>query len=52
MKQIVITIAMLALALALVIGVIIPLLQHGRETGNSAVIKGQAALPKIEQILR
>jgi hypothetical protein len=52
MKQIVITVALLAIALALVIGVIIPLFQHGAETGNNAVAKGSSAIPRIEQILK
>ncbi|EGD47783.1 hypothetical protein Cpap_2186 [Ruminiclostridium papyrosolvens DSM 2782] len=51
MKQVIITIIMLAIALALVIGVIIPLLRHGAKTGNLAVTKGYGALPRIENIL-
>lgn len=51
MKQVIITIIMLAIALALVIGVIVPLLSHGAETGNLAVTKGYGALPHIENIL-
>lgn len=52
MKQIIITIAMLAIALALVIGVIIPILEHGAETGNSAAAGAKTAVPRIEQILK
>ncbi len=52
MKQILITIAMLSIALALVIGVIVPLLTHGGETGNDAVLKGEAAITRIGQVLK
>lgn len=52
MKQIILTITMLAIALALVIGVIIPLLEHGADTGKTAVIGGQTILPRIEQLLK
>lgn len=52
MKQIIITIAMLSIALALVIGVIVPLLTHGGETGDSAILKGEATITKIGQVLK
>lgn len=52
MKQIIITIAMLAIALALVIGVIVPFLEHGADTGRAAVTRGDAAMPRLEQILK
>ncbi len=51
MKQVIITIIMLAIALALVIGVIVPLIRHGAESGNLAVTNGYSALPRIESIL-
>ena len=52
MKQILITIAMLSIALALVIGVIAPLLTHGAETGNDAVLKGESAVIRIGQVFK
>ncbi|WP_173585579.1 hypothetical protein [Ruminiclostridium josui] len=51
MKQVIITIIMLAIALALVIGVIVPLISHGAEMGSHTVNKGYSALPHIESIL-
>lgn len=52
MKQIVITIIMLSIALALIIGVIIPIFGHGANTGNTATLKGQAAITKIGQVIK
>lgn len=52
MKQIIMAISMLAIAMALVIGVVVPLMRHGAETGDSAVTKGHNAIPRLEQILR
>ncbi len=52
MKQIVITILMLSIALALIIGVIIPIFGHGANTGNIAVLKGQAAVTRIGQVIK
>lgn len=51
MKQIFITIAMLAIALALVIGVVVPIFKHGTSTGNKAILEGQATITRIEQML-
>ncbi|AEY64403.1 hypothetical protein [Clostridium sp. BNL1100] len=51
MKQVIITIIMMAIALALVIGAVVPLIRHGAETGNLAVTKGYSVLPHIENIL-
>lgn len=52
MKQILITIIMLSTALALIIGVIVPIMKHGGETGEMAVLKGEAAASRIGGILR
>ncbi|HEX2925918.1 MAG TPA: hypothetical protein VHP38_06625 [Ruminiclostridium sp.] len=52
MKQIIISIAMLAIALALVIGVVVPLMEHGAETGNRSVTEGYNASPRLEDILK
>ncbi len=51
MKQVIITIVMLAIALALVIGVVVPLMRHGAGTGSIAVTRGQDVLPRLENIL-
>ncbi len=51
MKQVIITIVMLAIALALVIGVVVPLMRHGAGTGSTAVTRGQDVLPRLENIL-
>lgn len=51
MKQILITIIMLAIALALIIGVIVPIFAHGAETGTNSVAKGRTVITRIEQIL-
>jgi hypothetical protein len=52
MKQIIITIIMLSIALVLIIGVIIPIFEHGAYTGNTAVLKGQAAITKIGRVIQ
>lgn len=52
MKQIIISVAMLAVALALVIGVIVPIFAHSSETGSSAVSKGNVAQVKLEAIIK
>jgi hypothetical protein len=52
MKQIIITISMLAIALALITGVIIPLSEHCRETGANAVVQGHASITGIGQLLK
>jgi len=52
MKQVLITITMLAIALALVIGVIVPIFKHSAETGNATVLKGEATLTRIAQVLK
>ncbi len=52
MKQIIITITLLSIALALIIGVIVPIFEHGAETGSAAVTKGEATITRIEQVLR
>lgn len=52
MKQILITVAMLAIALALVIGVVVPIFEHGANTGNNAVLKGQATITRLVQVLK
>jgi hypothetical protein len=51
MKQIVIAICMLAIALALVIGTVIPIFSHGAVSCRNAVTQGRTALPLIEQVL-
>ncbi|HEY5586475.1 MAG TPA: hypothetical protein VIK78_18535 [Ruminiclostridium sp.] len=52
MKQILITIMMLAIALALVIGVVVPIFKHGASTGDNAILKGQSTMTRIGQVLR
>lgn len=52
MKQILITISMLAISLALIIGVIVPIFKHGAETGNAAVANGEATITKIGQVIK
>jgi hypothetical protein len=52
MKQILITISMLAIALALVIGVIVPIFKHGAKTGDTAVLKAEATITRIGQVLK
>jgi len=52
MKQILITITMLSIALALVIGIIVPIIKHGGETGNTAVLKGETVITRIGQVLK
>lgn len=52
MKQLLITITMLSIALALIIGIIVPIVKHGGETGNTAVSKGKAEITRIGQVLR
>lgn len=52
MKQILISITMLSIALALLIGIIVPIIKHGGETGNNAVLKGSAEITRIGQVLR
>ncbi len=52
MKQVIITIIMLAVALALVIRVVVPLMKHGAGMGSSAVSGGQDVLPRLENILK
>ena len=51
MKQIIISIALFALALALVIGVILPLTGHGKTMGESACERGEAASIRLESII-
>jgi hypothetical protein len=51
MKQIVTSVCMLAIALALVIGVVVPIFLHGADSGSKAVERGRNALPLIEQVL-
>lgn len=51
MKQVIITITMLAIALALIIGVVVPLMGHGDRTGNIAVTRGHDVLTRLENIL-
>lgn len=52
MKQIMLTIIMLAIALALVIAVIIPISTHSAEVGGNAVLKGQSVIVRFSQVLR
>lgn len=52
MKQIIISIIMLSIALALVIGVIIPIFEHSANTGHTAVMKGNNAISRIGQVVR
>lgn len=52
MKQIIITISLLAIALVLIIGVVIPLLEHGAETGHQAVTRAQASITAIGRIIK
>ncbi len=52
MKQIILTVMLLAIALALILSVVIPLFQHGSDTGNNAVTNGRANIQKVGQILK
>ncbi|MHB8062597.1 MAG: hypothetical protein ACYDG2_08190 [Ruminiclostridium sp.] len=52
MKQILITITMLAIALALIIGVIVPIFKHGAEMGDTAVSRGESIIARIGQVLK
>ena len=51
MKQIIISIALFALAMALVLGVIMPLSRHGKTMGESALDRGEAASIRLESIV-
>lgn len=51
-KQIIISIALLAIALALIIGVIIPLFEHGTTAGQKAVLRGEAVITRIDAVIR
>ncbi len=51
MKQIILSIAMLAIALALVIGVIVPFYEHGAEQGDKASEQGRLVLTRLGNIL-
>lgn len=51
MKQIIIAISMLAIGLALIIGVVIPIFECGESTGDSAVLKGHAVITRVGQLM-
>lgn len=51
-KKIIISVIALAMGLALIISVSIPILSYVRETGNSAFQKGKTISPFVEQILK
>lgn len=46
-KQIMLSIILLAVALALVIGVIIPLFEHGADTGDKANTQGRLVIERV-----
>ncbi len=50
-KQILLSVILLAVAFALIIGVVIPLLEHGAGTGNEAIIQGRIVLSKVGNLL-
>lgn len=50
MKQIILSVAILAIALALVIGVIVPFCEHGAEQGDKASEQGRLVLTRIDNI--
>lgn len=50
-KQIILSIAMLAIALALVIGIIVPFYEHGAEQGDKASEQGRIVLTRLGNIL-
>lgn len=50
-KQIIISVALFALAMALVIGIIMPLSRHGKTMGESARDRGEAASIRLERIV-
>ncbi|PYG89138.1 hypothetical protein LY28_00961 [Ruminiclostridium sufflavum DSM 19573] len=52
MKQIIITVIMLAIALILIIGVIVPIFEHAGNAGYTAVFRGGTVISRISQILR
>lgn len=51
-KQIIISIVLLAIALALITGVIIPLFEHGTATGRKAVLQGETVIARIAEVIR
>ncbi len=51
MKQIILSIAILAIALALMIGVIVPICEHGAEQGDKAREQGRTVLTRLGNIL-
>lgn len=52
MKQIILSIAMLAIALAIVSGVIVPLFEHGAEEGERAGEQGGVVYSRLSNILK
>ncbi len=51
MKQIIISVVLFALAMALVIGIIMPLSRHGKAMGESARDRGETASIRLESIV-
>jgi len=51
-KQIILSIAMLAIALAIVSGVIVPLFEHGAEEGERAGEQGGVVYSRLSNILK
>lgn len=52
MKQIIITISMLSIGLALVIGVMVPIFTHSKIIGDTAVLRGQTEITRMGQVIR
>ncbi|WP_154669464.1 hypothetical protein [Ruminiclostridium cellobioparum] len=51
-KQIIVSIVLLAIALALIIGVIIPLFEHGTAAGQKAVLQGEIVKSRLTEVIR
>jgi len=51
-KTVVMSIIMLAIAIGLIVGVIIPLADSARSSGNDAYLRGKTVGNEIENILR
>lgn len=52
MKKIIISIILFAVAIGLVIGIIIPLTEHCRETGLTSITRGESIGNSLKNILK
>lgn len=51
LKQIIISVALFALAMALIVGVIMPLTKHGSTIASSACTGGEAISTRLESVI-